>query len=149
MSEEFVLGMNCKLYRNTGTYGVPVWTLMGNAKDVSFSLEKGEADVTTRANNGWRATVGTLKDASIEFEMVWAPGDAGFTAIQSAFLGDTSIEFLVLDGPVATAGSQGLRALMQVMTFSRNEALEEAVTVSVSLKPTYSSNAPAWFTVPA
>jgi hypothetical protein len=149
MPEEFVLGMNCKLYRNTNTYASPTWVILGNVKDVNFSLEKGEADVTTRANNGWRATAGTLKDGSIEFEMIWAPGDAGFTAIQTAFLNNTSIEFLVLDGPVATEGSQGLRALMQVMTFSRNESLEEAVTVSVSLKPTYSSNPPAWFTAPA
>lgn len=34
-----------------------------------LNLEKGEADVTTRANNGWRATKGTLKEGSIEFEM--------------------------------------------------------------------------------
>lgn len=34
---------------------------------------------TTRANNGWRATAGTLKEGSIEFEMVWDPTDAGFT----------------------------------------------------------------------
>jgi hypothetical protein len=40
----------------------------------------GEADVTTRGNAGWRATVATLKDGSIEFEMVWDTGDADFGA---------------------------------------------------------------------
>ncbi len=39
-----------------------------------------------RANNGWRATVGTLKDASLEFEMVWDTVDTDFTAIRDAFL---------------------------------------------------------------
>lgn len=46
---------------------------------MTLSLETGEADVTTRANSGWRATVGTLKEASVEFEMVWDTADAGFT----------------------------------------------------------------------
>lgn len=37
-----------------------------NVKDLTINLEKAEADASTRANNGWRATFGTLKDASIE-----------------------------------------------------------------------------------
>jgi hypothetical protein len=41
-----------------------------NVKDLTVSLEKAEADASTRANNGWRATVGTLKDASIEFTVL-------------------------------------------------------------------------------
>ena len=34
-----------------------------NVKDLTVSLEKAEADASTHANNDWRATVGTLKDA--------------------------------------------------------------------------------------
>jgi len=64
------LGLDAKLYRNTGTYDTPTWVEMTNVKDLTLNLESGEADVTTRANNGWRATVATLKDGSIEFEMV-------------------------------------------------------------------------------
>ena len=61
------LGMDAKLYRNAGSFGSPIWTEVTNVKDLTLNLEKGEADVTTRANGGWRATVGTLKDASIDF----------------------------------------------------------------------------------
>ncbi len=46
-----------------------------NVKDLTVSLEKAEADASTRANNGWRATVGTLKDASIEFTVLNKDGD--------------------------------------------------------------------------
>ncbi|HMN97425.1 MAG TPA: phage tail tube protein [Phycisphaerales bacterium] len=144
-----VLGLNAKLYRNTGTYASPTWALIGNVKNVTLNLEKGEADVTTRSNNGWRANVGTLKDASIEFQMVWDTDDTHFSAIKDAFLANTPIEFLVLDGPVATAGSQGLRATCDIMSFSRDEQLEEALMVNVTAKPTYSVNAPEWFEVPA
>src|SRR5690606_3721511 len=106
------LGMEAKLYRNTGTYAAPTWVEMLNVKDLTLNLEASEADVTTRGNAGWRATIAALKDGSIEFEMVWDTGDPDFTAIKDAFFGNTSIEFAVMDGAVASSGSQGLRATM-------------------------------------
>ena len=138
------LGLDAKLYRNTGTQASPTWDLVGNVRDVTLNLETGEADVTTRGNNGWRATVGTLKDASIEFEMVWDTGDADFTAFKDAFFNGTSIELAVMDGDVAAAGSQGLRAVCRIINFTRSEALEEAITVNVTAKPTYSTSPPSW-----
>lgn len=141
------LGMDAKLYRNTGTFASPTWNIIPNVKDLTLNLETGEADVTTRGNNGWRATVATLKDASIEFEMVWDTEDDDFTALRNAFLNNTAIELAVLDGLVATSGSQGLRATCMVTSFTRNEPLEEAITVNVTVKPTYSANAPSWMTV--
>jgi hypothetical protein len=81
------LGLEAKLYRNTGTSGSPTWTEMTNVKDLTLNLEASEADVTTRGNAGWRATLAALKDASIEFEMVWDTADAAFTAIKDAFFG--------------------------------------------------------------
>ena len=87
------LGLDAKLYRNTGTIPAPVWNEIHNVKDVTLNLEAG-------------------------------------------------------DGDIATAGSQGLRATCAVTNFSRNEALEEAITVSVTVKPTYSVTPPAWIIVP-
>jgi hypothetical protein len=142
------LGLDARLYRNTGTYTVPVWNEIRNVKDVTLNLEAGEADVTTRGSLGWRATVATLKDASIEFEMVWDTADDDFAVIRDAFLNRAALEFAVMDGDIGTSGSQGLRATCMVTNFSRNEALEEAITVSVTVKPTYSVNPPAWIVVP-
>lgn len=142
------LGMQAKLYVKVGgVAAVGPWSELGNVKDVTLSLETGEADVTTRANAGWRATVGTLKEGSVEFEMVWNTGDAGFTAIKNAFFSNDPIGLAVMDGDLATAGSQGLQADFSITTFSRSEALEEAISVSVTAKPTYSATAPTWVTV--
>jgi hypothetical protein len=141
------LGMQAKLYRNSGSYGTPTWVEVGNVKDLTLNLEAGEADVTTRSNSGWRATVATLKDGSIEFEMVWDTTDPNFTAIQQGFFNNTPVEFAIMDGAIATAGSQGLRATMSITNFSRSEALEEAIMVSVTAKPTYAANAPSWMTI--
>ena len=141
------LGLNAKLYRNAGTYESPTWNEMTNVKDLTLNLESGEADVTTRGNNGWRATVATLKDGSIEFEMIWDTEDAAFTAIKSAWFAGTSIEFAVMDSGITVDGSQGLRASFSITKFSRNEPLEEAMTVSVTAKPTYAEHAPEWMTI--
>ncbi len=145
------LGLNAKLYRNTGSYASPTWNEIGNVKDVTLNLESAEADDTVRANNGWRATVPTLKDASVEFEMVWDTADEDFQAIRDAYLNNTTLEVLALDGPVSGAGStgnQGLRAVCNVTGFSRSEPLEEALSVSVTVKPAYSANPPTWHVVP-
>ena len=145
-----VLGMNAKLYRSTGTIGSPTWVEIDTVRDVTLSLETGEADVTTRAAGGWRESIATLRDATLEFEMVVDSGGAHFTALKNAFTAGTSLEFLILDGSNSVAGSQGLQAEMMIMSFSRNEALEEALTVSVSAKPTkptaVTGAAPTWYT---
>jgi TP901-1 family phage major tail protein len=142
------LGLDAKLYRNTGTPGAPTWVELTNVKDLTLNLDASEADVTTRGNAGWRATLAALKDASIEFEMVWDTADAAFTAIKDAFFGSTSVEFAVMDGDITIAGAQGLRAEMSITNFSRSEPLEEAISVSVTAKPTYATTAPSRMTVP-
>jgi len=135
------LGMDARLnFKTGGQGGGGAWTELADVKDVTLSLETGEADVTTRANSGWRAIVATLKEATVEFEMVWDTGDAGFAAIKNAFLTNAPIGFQVLDG----ASGSGLQADFMITGFSRNEALEEAITVSVTAKVTYSTTPPSW-----
>jgi len=141
-----VLGLDAKLWiaepaadGSEGTYAV-----VNNVRNVSLSLETAEADVTTRANEGWRATTPTLKDASIEFEMIYDTDDTdGFGKVQAAFLGDTDLWVKVLDGGALESDGSGLVAKCRVTNFSINQSLEEAVTASVSLKPTYGT-APTW-----
>jgi len=140
--------MDAKLYcKIGGVGGSGSWLELTNVKDVTLNLETGEADVTTRGNAGWRATIGTLKDGSVEFEMVWDTEDAGFSAIKDAYFDNAKIGFAVMDGDIAASGSQGLQADFSITNFSRKEPLEEALAVSVTAKPTYSDTAPQWVTV--
>ena len=137
------LGMDCKFYYSSslltgeagGEPGDLTWNEIANVKDLTLNMEKGEADVTTRANNGFRATLATLKEGTIEFEMMWDPTDAAFTALKNAYFANTDIALAAMDGAIGTSGSQGLVSNFQVLNFSRAEPLEEGVTVSVSVKP--------------
>ncbi len=120
---------------------------MGNARDVTLNLEQGEADVTTRANNGWEATEPTLKKGSIEFEMIYDPADQGFTKVLAAWLSRTPIAMAALDGSKDVAGTMGMWADFKVISFTKSEALQEGQAVSVTVKPAYSSVAPEWVRV--
>lgn len=135
------LGMEAELlYKVGGQDAGGSWIAIDNVRDVTLNLEASEADVTTRGNDGWRAIVAALKDATVEFEMVWDTADAAFTAIQEAFIDNDIIGFQVLD----ETGGQGLQADFMISNFSRSEPLEEAQTVSVTARPTYSTTAPTW-----
>lgn len=144
------IGLDCKLYRNTGTYASPVWNEIVNVADVTVQLSKGEADTSTRASK-WKTRKGTLKDASIDFQLKYVAGDTDFSALLSSYTDNTSVELLALDGPIGTVGSQGLRAVCEVFNFQHGQALENAVMFDVSAKPTPSFDntgapqPPSWF----
>ena len=137
------LGKDCKFYYSgdllTGEAGgLPAdlsWNLIDNVRDLTLNLESGEADVTTRGNAGWRATMSTLKDGSLDFEMLWETGDAAFDALKDAWLLGTEIALAAMDGNIAESDSEGLVSNFVVTSFSRAEPLEEGVTVSVTVKP--------------
>jgi TP901-1 family phage major tail protein len=140
-------GMDCKLYYDTTPLaGIPStgnWTEAANIRNVNTNLETGEADATTRANGGWRQTVPTLKDGTIEFEMLQVPDDAAFDAFETAWKAGAEIAVAAMSGAVATSGSKGLAGNFMVTNFSRSEALEDVVVYNVTLKP---SSYNTWYT---
>ena len=132
-----VLGLDAKLLR--GAAGQTGATEVKNVKDLTLNLESGVADVTTRATKGWRASVATLKEASLEFGILYDTEDADFLAFQEAYFGNIPLALFVTDG----AGG-GLDANWSITGFSIEQPLEEALTVQVTAKPTASTRAPQW-----
>lgn len=158
------LGMNAKLYvMNTAaapTVPVPYNTALGqwvecsNIRDLTLDLSTDTADVTVRGNNGFKASVATLKDATIDFDIIANSLNSDYILLKNAFLGNLRIGVMCLDKDKATLSNdpngagEGLKADMNVVKFTRGEQLAEGIKISVSLKPTYSSNAPTWVTTP-
>lgn len=117
----------------------PVWKWaglveIGNVRDVTLTLESGEADVSTRGAQGWRATAPTLRECTVEFQMVWRPNDPVFEAIKSAYLDGSPIALAVLDRKRGMSCAQGPLGDFSITNFSRNEALEEAILADVTAK---------------
>lgn len=133
------LGLDAKLFRGTaGTQGTIEVT---NVKDVSLSLESGEADVTTRKAKGWKLSVATLKEASLEITILYDTEDEDFLAFKEAYFSNTPLSLFVTDGDTT---AHGLDADFSVTGFTVDQPLEEAVTVKVTAKPTASDRAPVW-----
>lgn len=143
-----VISLDAKAYRNTGSYGSPIFNEIPNVRDCTITLEKATADVSSRTSK-YRMVRGTMRELTVTFDVVWDTGDADFVALRDAWLNDTTIDMVFLDGSSATTGSQGPRAYWEVIKFSRKEDLEGALMVDVELRPTHNvTNPPTWYTVP-
>lgn len=144
------IGFQCKLYRNTGSYGTPTWTEITNVKDLEIGFAFSEADVSTRAGGGFREKMAGLLDAPITWGMVYDPADTVFTALRTAAFARTVVEFAVADAAIATNGTHYFRVHTQITAFPFTQPLEEGFTVDVTATPTRNSNAaPAFVTVSA
>jgi hypothetical protein len=152
-----LLGLNARLYSATtratwGALGTDGYTHEGaapaglaainNVKDLTLPIETGEADVSTRGNNGWEASLATLKKGELTFNMVYDTGDAGMLLIQKSYFLNANLPLAVLDGDKATSGTRGIWADWMVTKFEKTENLADAQMVSVSLKPAYSAVGP-------
>ena len=134
-----IIGLDAKLFRGTaGTQGTIEVT---NVKDVSLRLESGEADVTTRKSKGWKLSIATLKEASLEITILYDTEDEDFIAFKDAYFNNTAISLFVTDGDTT---AHGLDADFSVSGFTVDQPLDEAVTVKVVAKPTASDRAPVW-----
>lgn len=126
-----LLGLNAKLMMEGNE--------VTNVKDLTLSLETGEADVTTRAAKGWREYVGTLKEASLEFGMLYNTDDPDYQAFANAFLNNTPLKLSVTDG-----NGNGLSASWTITGFSWDQNLEEAQQINVTARITPGESAPSW-----
>jgi len=106
-------------------------------------------DASTRGGGGWKQTAVVMQDATVDFDLPWDSDDATLQALKAAYFGRTTVGVAVMDGPIDEAGSEGLWMDAAVVKFERDEPLEGEVTVSVSLKPGVSENAPEWKVVSA
>lgn len=139
---DFTLGLNAKLYRAsnafTGSEDTDVdnasLTEMTNVMDVSFSGSTGTAGVTTRGSGGWRQEAATLREAEITFSMLQDSADDDYLAIVNAWLGNAEVGLAMLNGNISGGTVDGVASNFMVTSLSRDESLEEAIKVDITLR---------------
>lgn len=142
-----VLGLNAKLYIQTdGVAGSDGWTELTNVQDLTLNLSTERADVTTRGNNGFKAEIATLKNASITFESVFDPSDATFGSLSAAWLAGTLVGVRALTGPADEQTTQGVVSDMSVLDFTQSQPLADKITVAIELAPALSATATTYVT---
>lgn len=131
-----IRGKDFKFYRNSDDPydNTPTWTLVENIKDLTRNREKALADASTRASS-YRMQVGTLKDLSVEFGMVYDTDDTDMIAFEDAFENDENVEILLLDQLISVTGARGIRLMAQVTNFGDDENLEDIGMVNVTMVP--------------
>lgn len=139
------LGIKCKIYH--GTAGTQAATLLKFAQDATTTIEREEHDATVKDIDDLELIVAGIKKFSFDFKLVYDPADTSFIALQTAFLANTPVAFLILDGLKATAGTQGPDGDFYITKFQRNEEVKGLMTYDVSIKPALTSRTVVWATM--
>lgn len=132
MTIDYQIGDQAKLYYHaTAATALLSMTELSAVKDVNVGGTRGLADITTRANSGWRSQAPTLGDLTITFTLLWSESTAAI-AIKDAFTNRTTLDFAALTGPRDVAGHEGPRGTFFISEFTRDEPLEDGITYSVT-----------------
>lgn len=116
------------------------WVEVEAVRDLTKNMDADEVDVTSRGSGGHKQTRTALRDASIDFDLVWdgvpasEPGKA-VDAFRAAYYDGTEITLAILDGDIDVAGSRGLVGNFVVTACNRAEPLSDAMIYSVTVKP--------------
>lgn len=145
-----ILGLNAKTYL-AGTIASPVFTNeVETIREETVNLERSTTDITDRRADGWRLQAGTLKEGTVDMQMIYEPGNADFTAFQNAFFNGTQVVLAFMDGNATVAGTYyGLLGAFEVTSFSQPRQLEEAIIVDITLTPVLEDSTdtpPTWYT---
>lgn len=141
------VGLDNKLYKNTGTYGSPTWTEMTSVKDLSMPIEKNSSPATSRASAFEMMAEGLIK-IGLNFTMLRDADATGYGAIRAAAIArGTTFDMAIASGAIATTGTVYLRADFAIFGFTQKEDLEDPVTADVTANLIYSSHSPAVTTV--
>jgi len=137
-----LLGVDGKL--SYGTAGAKATTEVTTVTDVTFNLSAKEADVTNRSGNGWALTITSLFEGSVEFDLFVDPEDTVYSTLLAAFLARTVKSFFFDIGDGSGVDFDGC-----ITQFNFSQAMSEGQKVSVVVKPTASTRAPAWVAAPS
>jgi len=143
----FLAGFEAILYYKVGgVAGGGSWLPINIVRDATTPMSADEIDVTTRgiAAGGFKAQEPLLKSGEVNFDIIWDPTDAAFTALMNAFLGRLVIGIATRDQ--LGASGQGIEADMKVFNLEKGEPLNDAQTASVTVKTCFSATLAAWTT---
>lgn len=147
------VGKDCKLYYAADIDASPTYVLIAQAINVGLpTITKAMVEVMSREST-WKSKESGLKEISLTFGYLYKNGsDTVFDALRDSFLNDTKLYFAVMDGPIATVGSEGFRFPGVVSGMSMTEELEGVRTFEFTVDLVRALNGstlvePDWLTV--
>jgi hypothetical protein len=135
-------GIDCKVYRNSASYGSPTWALINPTIEVTVNLENSTFDASNRDSN-YRLQLPALTDISVDLRFHKDKDDADFLALETAAQTRVNLDLLILDGLQTVATSDGWRILGFFSSWTESQPLEDAITVDATYVPAAVANAVA------
>lgn len=139
------IGPKCVAYRNTGTYGSPTWTAMSFVRDAQAATPWDFQDASIR-DTRVKMYHPTQIDFAFSLTVRCDDADAGYQALLGAAQEGTALDLLILDGPVSTEGSAGVRSYFHVSMTGQPQGMGDVLYATFDLKPGFGldgSSAPA------
>jgi hypothetical protein len=131
----FVLGKDSKAYRNTGTFGTPVWTEIPEVADLKDSSQAHKTAGRRRASGIFAQYAITEIDVAISFGIFWDLASTNFVALRTAFYAGTEQDMVILDGSITSGAHQGLRLSAAFTKFEDDQGLQSFDKVEVEIVP--------------
>lgn len=135
-------GFDGKIYYNTGTDATPTWVEITPVRDVSTSASAGQATVSDRRSK-FEMTCPGLLSLETTVNATYVPGNTALAALRTHFLNRTSVQIAVMDGPIATSGSEGFKYYAHVFSNDFEQPLSDGMTVSLTFRPTINESEPS------
>lgn len=91
-----VTGVDFLIQVNTGTDTAPTWTTVAGQQNATLKRKADEADITSKDSDGWYEGLPTIKNWSIDFDGLLVEDDAGYQALEDAYLNDKILQVQLL-----------------------------------------------------
>ncbi|MDB5310676.1 MAG: hypothetical protein JWO38_4878 [Gemmataceae bacterium] len=120
---------------NGGTYATPTWSAMNNVAEAKIAMSRAEAEASMRAYPV-KLTESIMREIEFEGTIRSDDGDTnGYILMEAAFIANAPLDVLILDGPIGTNGSRGVRCDMKVFKWEEDEGLDKLDYRAFTLKP--------------
>ena len=142
-------GIDASAYINVGTYNAPTWSELDLFSNVT-------------PNGGWDAAEINIRRSLVKYgaktnldlgftgKMLCDDSDANYVLMRQSWMSLTStVDLLILDGPVTTVGSFGYRAEFQITAGGQDQPTTDVLYRDFAAVPYPTANKPKWAEVVA
>lgn len=136
----FKTGIGCGLYRNTGSYATPTWTVQTEVQSVTPSSPWDWVEASSRAS---AAKLYGKSLVDIGYQVMMRADDLAtdWEAFMAAHWSRTTVmDLLILNGLISVEGVRGVRAEFFCSLDTEPQEIAGSIISTFTLKPTMSTN---------
>lgn len=139
------IGIGCKLYYNSGTFGSPTWVLLTGIESCKIGVNWNTAEGVTRASPVVAEEPTTLKLPVTGKILV--DHSADYLVLAAAAFAKTLLDIMALDGGSTTNGSEGIRYEGKINQWEEDQGPNNILYRDFAISPCLTSNARQTVTV--